>query len=107
MTRQILEGRIQWVEIERDDQTFLNFLKDVVSLLDGPLPEIQPDSCEWCKYHSKKSVFKNEKAVFEQIDNKAVPKCPKCNSDMRLKSGKYGDFWSCINFPDCKGTKNI
>jgi hypothetical protein len=107
MTRQILEGQIQWVEIERNDQNFLNFLKDVVSLLDGPLPEIQPDSCEWCKYHSKKSVFKQENVGFEQIGDNTLPKCPICGSDMRRKSGIYGDFWSCIKFPDCRGTRKI
>ncbi|MBD3156040.1 MAG: hypothetical protein GF368_05305 [Candidatus Aenigmarchaeota archaeon] len=25
---------------------------------------------------------------------------------MTLKSGKYGEFWSCLKYPDCKGTRN-
>jgi len=92
------------VEIERNDQAFLDFLSDVVNLLDGPMPDLQADNCDWCKYHSKKSNI-----VFHKINaiEKNIPKCPKCDSDMTLKSGKFGEFWSCTKFPDCKGTRNV
>lgn len=103
-TRQKLEGEMQWVEIERNDHAFLNFLKDVVSLLDGPMPDLEAETCNWCKYYSKKStVVPHQPHTIE----KTITKCPKCDSDMVLKSGKFGDFWSCKNFPDCKGTRNI
>lgn len=29
-------------------------------------------------------------------------KCPECNSDMVMKSGKFGDFEACSNYPTCK-----
>lgn len=29
-------------------------------------------------------------------------KCPECNSDMVMKSGKFGDFEACSNYPACK-----
>jgi ssDNA-binding Zn-finger/Zn-ribbon topoisomerase 1 len=32
------------------------------------------------------------------------PKCPKCGAAMNLKSGKFGNFYSCSNFPQCKQT---
>ena len=32
------------------------------------------------------------------------PKCPKCGSGMNLKNGKFGSFYSCSKFPDCKQT---
>lgn len=28
-------------------------------------------------------------------------KCPYCGGEMRLKSGRYGKFWGCPNFPKC------
>jgi Topoisomerase DNA binding C4 zinc finger/PD-(D/E)XK nuclease superfamily len=102
MSRQSLEGQIECVDIKRDDNEFLSFLSKVVNLLDGPLPAIEGDKCDWCKYHTKKS---NLNLSTEVAGNN--PKCPKCESDMQLKSGKYGDFWSCVKFPDCKGTRNI
>lgn len=35
------------------------------------------------------------------------PLCPKCNSPMVKRTGKYGEFWGCTRFPSCDGTKNI
>lgn len=35
------------------------------------------------------------------------PLCPRCGYVMRRKSGRFGDFWGCIYYPRCKGTKNI
>ncbi|MBN1618812.1 type I DNA topoisomerase [Candidatus Dojkabacteria bacterium] len=31
-------------------------------------------------------------------------KCEKCGSPMELKSGKFGRFWACSNYPECKTT---
>jgi len=39
----------------------------------------------------------------------AIPtgeKCPKCDSDLLLRKGRYGEFVACSNFPKCKYTKN-
>jgi DNA topoisomerase-1 len=30
-------------------------------------------------------------------------KCPKCGAKMVLKNGKYGKFWACEKYPECKG----
>ena len=101
--RQILEGPLQLVEIERDDPAFIGFIEEVVKLLDGPAPEPQPDTCNWCSYLTKERPSDQD----PQKKNKAghEPECPLCNSPMRLKTGKYGEFWSCVKFPDCRGTK--
>ncbi len=32
------------------------------------------------------------------------PTCPKCQAAMVEKSGKYGKFWACSGFPECKAT---
>lgn len=29
------------------------------------------------------------------------PYCPACKEAMILKTGKYGRFWGCPNYPDC------
>lgn len=31
--------------------------------------------------------------------------CPKCDSRMVLREGKYGEFFGCIRYPDCNGTR--
>jgi hypothetical protein len=30
------------------------------------------------------------------------PSCPHCKVPTRLRDGKYGAFWGCINYPACK-----
>ena len=34
-------------------------------------------------------------------------KCPKCGASMREKTGRYGKFLSCSNWPRCNGTRNV
>lgn len=34
-------------------------------------------------------------------------KCPKCESDMQLRFGKFGPFLGCSKYPDCNGIINI
>ena len=33
--------------------------------------------------------------------------CPSCGASMELKEGRYGRFWGCTNYPDCKTTEPI
>ncbi len=49
-----------------------------------------------------KAVEKEEKPVV-----KADFKCELCGSDMVVRSGKFGNFYACINYPKCKNTKQI
>lgn len=34
-------------------------------------------------------------------------KCPKCHSDLVKRSGKYGSFMGCSNYPKCRYTKKL
>ncbi len=45
---------------------------------------------------------KQEKAA-EAIDMK----CELCGADMVLRSGRYGSFYACSRYPECKNTKRI
>lgn len=101
ITRQILEGDLTWIEVERNDDNFLQFMKDVVNLLDGESPPLDPDNCNWCKFR------KITGETYNGSQRKSIaPDCPKCGSPMQLKTGKFGEFWSCTKFPECKGTRN-
>ena len=35
------------------------------------------------------------------------PTCPICNASMLRRKGKLGPFWSCSQYPDCKGIVSI
>lgn len=55
-------------------------------------------TCKNCQVNQK--IYKRLKKYIEK-----EPKCPVCNSDMVLRTGKYGKFYGCSKFPYCKGTK--
>ena len=33
--------------------------------------------------------------------------CPRCKGELILKEGKYGNFYGCSNYPNCKFTKKL
>ena len=61
-----------------------------------------------CK--NTKRLGKDGKAV-EQIEKEAPKKagfaCEICGADMVIRSGRYGTFYACENYPKCKNTKRI
>ena len=48
-----------------------------------------------------------EKRNQRRAVDEDAPSCPVCGGVMRVRHGKTGDFWGCINYPACKGTRNI
>ena len=50
-----------------------------------------------------KPVEKKEKKEPEKTDLV----CEKCGGAMVIRHGKYGDFYSCANFPRCRNTKPL
>lgn len=33
-------------------------------------------------------------------------KCPECGGEMISRKGKFGVFWGCKKYPECKGTRD-
>lgn len=33
--------------------------------------------------------------------------CPLCKQPLKKRSGRYGEFWGCLGFPDCRYTENM
>ena len=33
-------------------------------------------------------------------------KCPECSGPMISRNGKFGPFWGCKDYPNCKGTRD-
>lgn len=52
-----LSGSLTWVELPRDDNAFLDFLADVLAVLDQPLPPDPSPSCQWCEYRETSRQF--------------------------------------------------
>ena len=58
--------------------------------------------------------FSRANTAIEQSDvnQNTSPRCPKCGSEMILRTAKRGDkqggkFWGCSRYPDCRGILNI
>ena len=51
-------------------------------------------------------LLKEETERFENGD-KTIPICSICGRRMTLRNGKFGEFWGCTGYPNCKNTINI
>lgn len=61
------------------------------------------DGFKLLKYIELAEKQKSLKGV-ESTENK---KCPKCGGELIKKSGKFGPFYGCENYPKCSHTENI
>jgi len=104
--RQQLEGEMQWQTVPRNDAAFLAFLEGIVKLLDGSIPPMEPATCDWCAYRQQTGQAEGA-AMVSWVPTVDSPACPVCAGPMRRRTGKFGEFWSCQNYPACKGTRNI
>lgn len=52
-------------------------------------------------------LIKLAKKENEIIKTEKIDKCPNCGGELKKKSGKYGKFLGCSNYPKCEYTKNI
>lgn len=76
---------------ENDPRTFLEALKQEIR---GFLsrPQSEPGS---------------DPEVAETASAEGNPRCPKCRAPMRERDGKFGRFYACTRYPDCRGTRPL
>lgn len=51
------------------------------------------------RYNAKSQQYKNRRHISQGI-------CPRCGGQLVLRQGKFGSFYGCSNFPQCKFTLN-
>ncbi len=54
---------------------------------------------------NKPQIEENEEQAEKKQPEIADFKCEKCGGDMVLRTGRYGSFYACANYPACKFTK--
>ena len=54
---------------------------------------------------NKPKVEENDAAEEKKQPKIADFKCERCGGDMVLRTGKFGSFYACANYPTCKFTK--
>lgn len=88
---------------------------DFTAEMETSLDEIEEGKIEWKKVIDdfyggfSKHLEKAEKEMseIEIKDEPAGIDCEKCGHEMVYKTGRYGKFLACSNFPDCRNTKPI
>ena len=133
LAEQSFRGNLVWHEVLRDDIGFLDFIKNVINILESN--EIYPHICDncdyckqgktclagkqdalqkgcaccpWCTYRFQmRELDSSVSAALKDLSFKQIPACPQCGGQMSKRAGKYGDFLSCNRYPGCKGTRRL
>ena len=96
---------------ERDD--FVNHVFEAAKL---PLMHISVQrGYSQSELKSKISVYLSGNQTNDKLPEQVQapsPRCPKCGSEMVLRTAKRGDnqggkFWGCLKYPECRGILNI
>lgn len=98
---------------------------DTLSLARGIFPDMKHHKLsdmiayygvELLKAHRALSDSKMNQQVYEYLgadlkkngfDESRIKRCPRCGEPMRRRNGKYGEFWGCEGYPDCRYTEDI
>lgn len=127
----VAEGEVDWHKIIKD--FYPNFLASLEKANDGQKVKIEPIVtdiiCEKCgkpmairegKYgkflgctgfpncnNIKPYDEKTGKAKQESEDSGEEVICPTCGKPMKLKQSRYGKFYGCTGYPECKTILNF
>ncbi|HOX96736.1 MAG TPA: type I DNA topoisomerase [bacterium] len=81
--------------------------------LEDEFDEIAEGKHEWKKivkdfYSPFEKNLKNKETELtaEKMEELSKEVCPECGHKLLLKKSRYGAFWGCGNYPECKYTKN-
>lgn len=100
--------------------TYFNNVVDYefTSQMEDDLDKVAEGKLDWKKmlkdfyFPFEKNILDKEKNIprdeFTVLgDAPTDQKCPECGKPMIIKLGRYGRFYSCSTFPDCKGMTSI
>jgi len=113
--RQLIPTEIAFTVIETLEKHFPEIVDTgFTANMEEKLDEVAERKVDWQKLlleFYKPFIEKVEKGKKEiKSLKKAEPigrNCPECGSELLLRSGRYGDFIACSNYPKCKYTENI
>lgn len=88
---------------------------DFTAQMEQNLDDIEAGKREWIEvldqfyqpFNTELSKAEEEMAEIEIKDEPAGFDCPECGNPMVIKIGRFGKFYACSNFPDCRHTEAI
>ena len=60
-----------------------------------------------CRMNQQVFEYLGKEMSDPSVAAKAIKKCPKCGNMLTKRNGKFGEFWGCMGYPDCRYTENI
>ncbi len=82
------------------NKTIMSYKKEIIDNVDELKEKIVTNNI--VDKDIRKRHVEKIKAVKEFYDDKT---CPVCGSKLKLRTGKYGNFLGCTNYPKCKYTR--
>ena len=58
-----------------------------------------------CKMNQQ--IYEKMGEEMKKDDNPDIQKCPVCGNLLKVRNGKFGEFWGCSGYPLCRFTKNV
>jgi hypothetical protein len=74
----------------------------VISFLKFGVRKLEKKISDW-KYGKKYPASSNN----FMATNSSIKSCPKCGGHLKERSGKFGKFLGCSNYPVCRYTQQI
>lgn len=63
--------------------------------------------CAWCGFNTICDEGARELGIGKSAAAAKSMVCPKCKGKLRERTGKFGRFIGCSNYPNCKFTRNV
>ena len=102
------------------DNILVNHFPNIVDInftanMENNLDKIAQGKQEWSRvvkdfYNPFEKNLKQKEAELskkEIAEEKTDKTCPKCNSSLIIKLGRFGKFYACTKFPECKYTESL
>ncbi|MBD3796599.1 MAG: type I DNA topoisomerase [Campylobacterales bacterium] len=113
--KQIIPTEIAFTVTEIMEKHFANIVDiNFTATMEEKLDEIAEGDVDWEKLlidfydeFMQKIEEGKEKIVSLKTAKPLGRNCPKCGSELLLRSGRFGEFVACSGFPKCKYTQQI
>jgi DNA topoisomerase-1 len=85
------------------------------ALIEEELDKIEEGDLEWIKvleefYGEFSSAYEKAKTEMESLKPQPIETeeiCPECGKKLLIRTGRYGQFYSCSGFPKCRYTRPL
>ncbi|PIZ61725.1 type I DNA topoisomerase [Candidatus Roizmanbacteria bacterium CG_4_10_14_0_2_um_filter_39_13] len=88
------------------DLTFTAEMEDSLDqIAEGTQTIVQTLDKFYIPFEKELLKVSKDKSLIDIKEDMLEEKCPKCNSDLIARFGKYGKFYACVGYPKCKYIK--